>query len=182
MRHATRRHAFLVLTLALLAAGCASAPTAPVSMRDPAANFADFKTYGWATAPTADQPLGLHDQTIRAAIATELQRRGYVESADRPDLRIAFQTASTQKIENNPVRIGLGMGSWGGNVGGSVNVGSSSVRSYQEGTLVIHAVDAARNAEVWQGSVSSKLGKGGAEPASLSQAVARAMKDFPARP
>jgi glucose dehydrogenase len=151
-------------------------------MRDPAANFAAFKTYGWIATATPDRPLGLNDQAIRSAISSELQRRGYVESADQPDLRIAFETASTQKVENNPVRIGLGIGSWGSNVGGSVNVGSPSVRSYQEGTLVIRAVDAARNAEVWQGSVSSKLGTGGADSASLSQAVARAMKDFPARP
>jgi hypothetical protein len=74
------------------------------------------------------------------------------------------------------------MGSWGGNVGGSVGVGSPSVKNYQEGSLVIHAIDATRNAEVWQGSVSGELGKGSVAQAAITQAVARAMKDFPARP
>jgi hypothetical protein len=46
---------------------------------------------------------------------------------------------------------------------------------------VIHAVDVARNAEVWQGQVSSRLGKGSTEPAAIAAAVATAMRDFPAR-
>ena len=76
------------------------------------------------------------------------------------------------KIESNPVRVGVGMGSWGGNFGGSVNVSSPSVRNYQEGTLVIHAIDVARNAEVWQGRISGRIGKGSLEPAAVTAAVA----------
>ena len=59
-------------------------------MRDPAANFAAYRTFGWA--PTAapggdDQPLQLLDKNIRAAIATEMQRqRVHAESQDNPDV------------------------------------------------------------------------------------------------
>jgi hypothetical protein len=73
------------------------------------------------------------------------------------------------------------MGSWGGSFGGSVSVGSPSVRNYREGTLVIHAIDNVRNAEVWQGRVSGKITKGSTEAAAVTSAVAAAMKDFPAR-
>ena len=80
------------------------------------------------------------------------------------------------------MRIGVGIGSWGGNVGGSVNVGQPErAQSYQEGSLVIHAIDAARNAEVWQGSVAGRMGKGSVETAAINQAVATAMRDFPVR-
>jgi hypothetical protein len=129
----------------------------------------------------SDAPLKLLDGNIRAAIAAELQRRGYTAAVPgtTPDLRITYETASEQKLENNPVRVGIGVGSWGGNVGGSVSVGSPSVRNYQEGTLVVHAIDTARNAEVWQGRVSKKITKGSTEPAAVAQAVAVAMKDFP---
>ena len=67
------------------------------------------------------------DANIRAAIKAELTRRGYVEApaGTTPDLRIVYETASADKIENNPVRVGVGVGSWGGNAGGSVDVGSS---------------------------------------------------------
>jgi hypothetical protein len=172
-----------IVALAALAAACATPQPEPVSMRDPSVSFAAFKTFGWVAGGTpTDQPVMLLDQNIRSAITAELNRRGYVAAQEKPDLLIAYETASAQKVENNPVRIGVGIGSWGGNVGGSVNVGSPSVRNYKEGSLVIHAVDAARNAEVWQGQVSGKLTKGSTEPAAIRQAVGQAMKDFPARP
>jgi hypothetical protein len=181
------RHFTLLLALALFAAGCASSsPAEPESMRDPQANFASYRTFGWnagGTPASDDAPLKLLDSNIRAAIANELKKRGYGEApaSVTPDLRIAYETASADKLENNPVRVGIGVGSWGGNVGGSVNVGSPSVRNYKEGTLVVHAIDTARNAEVWQGRVSKKITKGSVEPAAIAQAVASAMEDFPAR-
>ncbi len=55
------------------------------------------------------------------------------------------------------------------------------MRNYREGTLVIHAIDAERNAEVWQGRVSGKITQGSTEPAAVTTAVQAAMRDFPAR-
>jgi len=170
------------LALALLAAACASSAPQPTSIRDPAADFAAFRTYGWVTtSPPSDQPVKLLDRNIRTAIAAEMQRRGYAEVEDKPDLRIAYETASAQYVENNPVRVGVGVGGWSGNVGGSVNMGSPSIRNYQEGSLVIHVIDAARNAEVWQGRIAGRLTNGSLEPTAIAQAVAQAMRDFPAR-
>jgi hypothetical protein len=172
-----------VLALTVLVAGCATPPPQPTSMRDQSVDFAKFKTFGWVSpaGTSSEQPVLLLDQNIRGAITAELNRRGYVLATEHPDLLIAYETASAQKVESNPVRIGIGVGSWGSNVGGSVNVGSPSVRNYKEGSLVIHAVDASRNAEVWQGQVSGKLGKGSVETAAIYTAVGKAMKDFPAR-
>jgi hypothetical protein len=174
------------LGAAAVLGGCASAPPQPDSMRDPQANFAAFSTFGWhetAAGGAPDEPVRLLDSNIRSAIAAELQRRGYLPApaGTTPDLRIAYETATAEKIENTPVRVGIGIGSWGGNVGGSVNVGSPSIRNYQEGTLVIHAIDTARNAEVWQGRVAGKVTKGSLEPEAIARGVAVAMQDFPAR-
>jgi hypothetical protein len=175
-------------TAALLLGGCAtSSPPQPDSMRDPQANFAAYQTFGWhvpsGTPTGGEEPVRLMDSNIRTAIVAEMRKRGYVEAPvdTAPDLRIAYETASAEKIENNPVRVGIGVGGWGGNVGGSVNVGSPSIRNYKEGSLVIHAVDVARNAEVWQGRVSGKITKGSLEPTAIAQAVALAMMDFPSR-
>ena len=79
------------------------------------------------------------------------------------------------------MRIGIGIGSWGGSGGGSISVGSPSVQTVQQGTLVIHAIDTARNAEVWQGQYEGKLGGGKPGAAEINRAVKAAMKDFPAR-
>jgi hypothetical protein len=175
----------LAAACALLVAGCTSTPPEPESMRAPEVDFSAFRTYGWAPSESAagtDQPLQLLDQNLRRSISEELARRGYVPAGDAtPDLLIAYQTASKEQVESSPVRIGIGVGSWGGSGGGSVGVSSSSLRNYREGTLVIHAIDAARNAEVWQGRISGKLTEGSLEPAAIKQAVATAMRDFPAR-
>jgi hypothetical protein len=179
---ARARHGLATL-VALLLAACASAPPQPESMRDPAADFGAYATWGFKPLPAADgtdQPLLLVDQDIRRAIASQMQRRGYTQS-DSPDLLISHQTASAEKVESNPVRIGIGVGSWGSGVGGSVGVGSPGVRSYREGTLVISAVDAHRNAEVWQGRIASRLGEHGTEPAAIETAVQAVMRDFPSR-
>ena len=167
-------------------AGCASPPPKPETMRDPSVNFTNFKTFGWTaggTVSAGDAPLKLLDANIRAAIVDVMKRKGYVEApaGTTPDLRIAYETARAEKIENNPVRVGIGVGSWGGNMGGSVNMGSPSVRNFTEGTLLVHAIDTARNAEVWQGRVSGKMTKGSVEPSAINQAVAQAMADFPVR-
>lgn len=178
------RGRMILLAAALLVAACSTPPPQPESMRDPQANFAAYRTYGWQPVPQVDgkdAPLKLLDQNIRAAVAAELQKRGYVEAATDPDLNIAYDTASEQKVESNPVRIGVGMGSWGGSGGGSVGVSTPSVRNYQEGSLVIHAIDRARNAEVWQGRVSGKMSQGSIDAAAVQRAVATAMRDFPGR-
>ena len=170
--------------VAFLLAACASPPPQPESMRDPAVDFSKFHTFGWSDAAAVDgnnPPVQLLDKNIRAAIANELMRRGYVEATENPDLRIAYQTASADKIENNPVRVGVGVGSWGGNVGGSIGVGSPSVRNYREGSLVIHAIDRTQNAEVWQGRIAGKISQGSVEAAAVQRAVSAAMRDFPSR-
>jgi hypothetical protein len=169
-----------------LVAGCASPPPKPETMRDPSVNFTNFKTFGWTaggTVDAGDAPLKLLDANVRSAIVYVMKRKGYVEApaGTTPDLRMAYETASADKIESNPVRVGIGVGSWGGNMGGSVSMGSPSVRNYTEGTLVVHAIDTARNAEVWQGRVSGKVTKGSLEPSAINQAVAQAMADFPVR-
>jgi len=179
-----RASKLMSLIAIVLVAACATPPPEPQSMRDPGANFAAYRTFGWTPtgAPAgSDPPLQLLDKNIRAAIAAEMKRKGYTESQDNPDLRIGYETAKADKVESSPVRIGVGVGSWGGNVGGSVGVSSSSVRSFTEGKLVIHAVEVAKNAEVWEGSIEGRLTKGSVEPAAIQHAVSTAMRDFPAR-
>jgi hypothetical protein len=180
------RTSFAVVSLALAAAtltgGCASTAPQPTSMRNAQADFSAYKTFGWEP-DTSGQPLSLLDQNIRAAITNEMKRKGYEEAAagTNPDLVISYEAARAEKVKNNPFRIGVGAGSYGGNVGGGVSVGSSGVKSVSEGTLVIHATDPARKAEVWQGRASRELGKGNIEPAVIQSTVAGVLHDLPAR-
>jgi hypothetical protein len=189
-RLALSRHLFApIVATALVITGCTSPPPKPESMRDPQANFSSYNTFGWAgggttaTGAPGAAPVGLLDGQLRTAISAELQKRGFTEApmGATPDLRISYETAAQEKIENNPVRIGIGVGGYGNNGSASVGVGSSSVRNVREGTLVIHAIETARNAEVWQGRFAAKMNKGAPDQARVNSAVAMTMQDFPAR-
>jgi opacity protein-like surface antigen len=176
----------LMLGAAVLAAGCASQAPQPTSMRDPQADFNAYETFALKYGPSGDassKSLSIVEGYIRAAITAELKGKGYVEAAagTEPDLRIEYEAASEKKLKNNPFRIGVGVGGYGSNVGGGVGVGSPSVKNVTEGTLVIHAVDPVRKAEVWQGRASRELGNGNIEPAVVQAGVAELLRDFPAR-
>jgi opacity protein-like surface antigen len=174
------------LVAAIVTAGCATQAPQPTSMRDPQADFSSYENFalkGGQSADASGSSVSIVEGYIRAAITAELQRKGYVEAAagSEPDLRIDYEAASEEKLKNNPFRIGVGVGGYGSNVGGSVGVGSPSVKNVTEGTLVVHAIDPARKAEVWQGRASRELGKGNIEQADVQAAVAELLRDFPAR-
>ena len=176
----------IVLAACLLAAGCASTKSQPYSMRDPQANFDAFKTFSWEAGQDAqapDEPVTIVNGQIRAAITSELQRKGYAEAVAgaKPDLLLRYETAAAEKVKTSPIRIGVGMGGYGNNGAAGVGVSSSGAKNIREGTLVLRVIDPARNAEVWNGRVSRELGKHGVPDQALIQsAVGDLLREFPA--
>jgi hypothetical protein len=180
------RLALIALGATGLVAGCASNPPAPQSMRDPQANFAAYETFALTTGAGADKAgpsVSIVEGYIQNAIVGEMKRKGYVEAAAgaTPDLRVEYEAAKAEKLKNNPFRIGVGVGSYGSNVGGAVGASSPSVKNVTEGTLVVHVIESARNAEVWRGSASRELGKGNIDQAKVDVVVAEVLADLPAR-
>jgi Domain of unknown function (DUF4136) len=172
----------LALLLTLL--GCATnAPPKSDSMSAPGADIPAYKTFGWMT-PTAQTPTTILDTNITDAIRAQLVAKGYVETDTAPDFRVAFDvSAYDAKKKSSPMRIGIGVGSWGGNVGGSVGTsvpvgGSDSAAS--ESRLTIRAVDAASNKEVWIGTTTGDI-KQGLDQKAVTRAVASTMQTFPPR-
>ncbi|HET8691444.1 MAG TPA: DUF4136 domain-containing protein [Steroidobacteraceae bacterium] len=172
---------------AALAAACASSPQKPQSMLDPEANFGAYRTFALPEAGAGGEgqgkPASIVDGYIRGAIAQEMKGKGYVEAAagEKPDLRVEYEAAKAEKLKNNPFRIGVGVGGYGSNVGGSVGVGSPSVKNVTEGSLVIHVIDTARNAESWRSGITREIGKGNIKRETVDAAVAEAFEDFPPR-
>jgi Domain of unknown function (DUF4136) len=180
----TARYVLRGAALAVLAAACTTLqPPRSESQADPNANIPAYRSYGWETpsGPNADAPLRLIDTHIRNAISQELGRRGYAESVENPDFRVGYETVAYEKVKTNPFRIGIGMGSWGGNTGGSVGVGTSGVESFEEGRLVIHVYDAKTNKEVWLGTSTGRLPQHGHDQESVTKAVALTIQEFPTR-
>jgi len=181
----TPRLSIRTFLAASLLAGCMSAPPQPTSMRDPQANFDTFRTFAWDAVPegqSPDQPLTIVNSQIRAAITSELQRKGYAlaDAGAKPDLVLRYETAAEEKIKTSPIRIGVGMGGYGNSGGAGVGVSSSGAKNIKEGTLVLRVIDPTRNAEVWNGRVSRELGKDGVPDQALIQtAVGDLLREFP---
>jgi hypothetical protein len=174
----------LLLAACVVLDGCASAPPPVNSMQDPQANFNAFTTFGWRAAEDTRGAVSLLDTDIRAAISSELKRKGYAEAAAgaNADLVLHYETAAAEKAKSNPVRIGIGMGGAGPNGAAGMGVSSPSHKIVREGTLVLSVVDPHRNAEVWNGRVSREIAQGGRPSTTLIQsAVAELLKGFPAR-
>jgi hypothetical protein len=176
----------LAILVPVLVIACASGPSAPETMRDVQSDFGAYKTFGWVNPPTAAgsaDSASIVDGYIRTAIANDLKAKGYVEAAPgtEPDLAIEYEAAKSEKLKNNPFRIGVGVGSYGSSGGGSVGVGSSGVKEVKEGSLVVHVIDPARKSEVWRGSIARELGKKGVQPELVQAAVTELLQDFPAR-
>ncbi len=183
------RASFAVAALGIgapILSGCVSSAPQPTSMLDAQADFSAYKTFGWdapASGDASGQPMSLLDSNIRSAIKSEMTRKGYEEApaGTTPDLLMSFETAKAEKIKKNPISVGVGVGSWGSSGGGGVSVGSSGAKNVNEGTLVVHAIDPKRKAEVWEGRVSRELGKGNVDPALVQSAVADVLHDLPQR-
>ena len=175
------------LSLATLLAfvGCASTAEQSAAMVDPDVDFNNFKTFSWQEDPVRDpdsQPLTLVENAIRSAIAAEMGAKGYEEArTGRPaDLLISYQAARTETVKSSPFRFGIGVGSYGSGGGASVGTSTSGVKNVTEGSLTIHAIDAERNAEVWQSDVTRELKGGNVDTEIIKSAVAEVFAEFPA--
>jgi hypothetical protein len=180
----------LVLLFIPLAAllGCASgAPSNTSSVTAPGTDIAAYETFGWQAASNpSEAPLTILDGNIQEAIRARLLEKGYREVANDPDLRISFETTTVvaeKASKPSPVRIGVGVGSWGGPVGvgagTSVPVGRpGGAVTEQETRLTIRAVDPTTNREVWIGSSTGEITED-MESGAIEKVVTGTLAEFP---
>lgn len=130
----------------------------------------------------------LEYQQYYGVVAAELAAAGFTrsESSDAPLTAMVDVQRGLQPVapKRSPFSIGIGGGSFGGNVGvgGSVNVpvgGSAGGQMYVT-RLAVTLVDTAENAVAWEGS-AVRTGEAGPEsPTATMQALASALfQDFP---
>jgi hypothetical protein len=154
------RRVLQIGALALLMAGCASAPRVTTNT-NPTTDFASFRTYNFMPALGTDRPNGVQTQLsvmLMTAMSREMSSRGYQRS-DNPDLLVNFFVNTEQRMDVRQVPTpGSFHGyrfnryaTWGGY--------RTEVRHYREGTLVIDLVDARRNMLAWEGIAQQRLGR-----------------------
>ncbi len=172
--------AFVLAVLATSLVACASSPTVRTD-HDPAANFAAFKTYTWVQKPQGASPLVV--QRIVDGINTRLRARGWSEAPDG-DVALVANIASSQRQTLDTFYTGTGMGGWGwrGGWGGGMGMASSTttVRTYDVGTLIVDMFDARTKQAVWRGSASGTVPSSTAKAnAQVEAGLDKLFADFP---
>jgi hypothetical protein len=177
---------FVVAVMAL--AGCASGPDIRVDA-DPAVNVASFRTFGFFE-PLATDNAGystIVSGRLKDAARREMEARGYVYDASKPQLLVNFQlnVQDRMNVTSSPssgVAYGgyYGYRSYGAWAGYPTDVQTTY---YKAGTLNIDVVDAQRKELVWQAVAEGRIKKDAMKnpgPA-IDSAVALMMANFPSR-
>jgi hypothetical protein len=170
----------LAVTVALC--GCAIGPQVHVD-RDPAANFAAYRTFAFFQPLATDNARysTLTTAHLKQATRAQLERLGYVYDESAPDLRVNFyvRLADRQELRSNTTgfhgyRADL-YRSWNGYPYNLETV------NYKAGTLSVDLVAAKTGSLVWQGVAEGRVReKAMRDPATaIESAVGEIFKDFP---
>ncbi len=159
--------AFAIAVLASSLVACASTPTVKTDY-DSAANFASYKTYSWAIRPQASSPLV--QQRVMAGINARLQAKGLRETPQGGDIALAAHIMASQRQTLDTFYTGSGMGGWGwrGGWGGGMGSATTTVRTYDVGTLVVDMFDTRTQQAVWRGTASGTVPN---SPAKVNAAI-----------
>ncbi len=179
------------LAIATLAA-CSSGPEVR-AVSDKTVNFAQYRTYGFASPLGTDQGgyQSVVSQNLKAAAARELEARG-LRPDPNPQLLVNFNAniADKMKVSSTPaptmtMGVGYGRGYYGYR-GGMYSTwpmyqDQTTVTQYKEGTLNIDIADTAKRQLVWEGVVAGSVTQKTFDnlEAAIGKAVAAAFAKYP---
>jgi len=175
-----RIHACLAVLLGGLAAmlGC-STTTSAVRVDKGDADLAKCQTFDWLDA--SKEPSTFADQRIETAALDTLREKGYTQSSDKPDCKIAYNLSTSVRPKPKP-GVGVGVGGGSGGIGGGIGISLPiGKKNENAGTFTLDIIDASRNAQIWSGSLDSELS--GPEPTEEEAAaiVKKILAEFPDR-
>jgi hypothetical protein len=163
-----------------LLAGCASMqPRSPVRVDMAETGLPSCKTFAWN--PTAQQPASLTEQRMQREIMAQLKEKGYSESKDKADCRVSY-VLDVHEVPRGKPNVGVGAGGGSGGIGGGIGVNLPiGKRNQQSGTFTIDVIDAAKNAQVWSGSLDASFAKAELNDDEAREVVAKVLERFPDR-
>ena len=138
-------------------------------------DFGRYKTFMWIKEPKVGDPL--LKQRIVDDINQQLAARGYRLVTEGADLGVTAHLATQTEKTLNTFCDGFGGGwRWGGGFGSA----TTTVDTYQEGTLVVDLFDTATKQAIWRGTaqqtVSSNPQK---QAANMAKAAQKMFTRFP---
>lgn len=151
----------LFLALAAFAATPAFAAK-PQIQWDEAYDFSKIQTFQWDNSPEsleAKNPF-MHSRVV-AAIENELTAVGLTKVQANADVHVTYHTSTEQQVRLNSTSYGYGFGGYGGvgwghygyGYGGPVST-TTSVDTYDEGTLVVDIWASANKTLIWRGTAT----------------------------
>ncbi|MBB3177572.1 DUF4136 domain-containing protein [Variovorax sp. Sphag1AA] len=141
---------FVAFVFAVLLSACAATPTVKTDF-DPGVNFSRFKTYSWVAKPDGGSPL--MQQRIVDGIDSRLQARGW-KLAPNGEVHVAAHVTSQERQVFNTTTVGY-MG-WGG-FGPAAPNSTTTVDTFEVGTLVVDLFDGTTKRGLWRGTASGTL-------------------------
>lgn len=146
---------FAPILLAALLAGCASAPVVKTDYA-PQANFAAYKTYYWALKPEGGNPLV--EQRIVDGIDARLAAKGWTRGSEgSSDVALVSQIVRSQKQTVDTMYTGTAMGGWGYRGAWGGGMATTTVRTYDVGTLVVDMFDTKTKQAIWRGTATKTI-------------------------
>jgi hypothetical protein len=157
---------FLLLVVLLLSACATTAPRTNIDY-DPSVDFAQFKTYSWLDHNLAQQGVSpLVISRIIGAVDAQLQAKGWtkVPQGQTGQVIVAagvsvHQQQSVNTYYNAPMYAGYG---WGGPymrpyAYGGMGSATTTVRTYDVGTLIIDMFASSTKQAIWRGTAEKTV-------------------------
>ena len=126
---------------------------------DREADFSKVTTYAWAGERNPEIN-DLDHNRILAAVNSQLERKGLREDDSNPDVFVTYYGDDNERAVIDTTHSGYGYGGdmyWGGM--GMAGMGSSTttVRTYQEGTIIVDIYWAEDKQLIWRGTVTGTI-------------------------
>ncbi|QIL76209.1 MULTISPECIES: DUF4136 domain-containing protein [Hymenobacter] len=172
------------LSLLLGATSCSSARVGVTSDYDHSVNFRTFKTWSWYPQQTADAEGGpargyesFLDKRMRAAVETEMKKKGLTYAEQSPDLYVAYNAKVEDKQQVSPYYGGYGYPYYGYGMYGRGPY--SPVTQYKAGTVIIDLVDAKRKELAWRGQGQAQIDKNTISEEEVYRIVGGILENYP---
>ncbi|GAA4344197.1 DUF4136 domain-containing protein [Flaviaesturariibacter amylovorans] len=189
------KHARTLGVLALAGALLAGCGTAAHIEKDPAANLDSYRSFTWvdtresqgdsAKAPVSD----LTERNIISAVNSELQKAGWKESKQRPDVLLTYDVVVEKGLQssNTPVYSNPGT-RWYFNpytrryvpvyLPSQLLGYDQTPREIREGTVTIRMIDAKTDKTIWQGWTTDQVNSRNLTSREIQSAVRNIFRKF----
>lgn len=139
---------------------------------DHSENFTQVKTYSWSKVSTANS---IWDKRVEDSINRELTAKGWTQVPSGGDLNLVAVEKTSVHQEFDTYYDGFG-----GRRFGRMGESTTSIDSYQVGTLIVSMFDGRSKQLVWRASSSGDLSKNPAkDEKKLDKDVDKMFKHFP---